>query len=354
MSYDLYVNYPCNHKDDVYKIVNNPDLVIPIRIALLAGALGKYSRVKEHARTGTHKQGGYKSLIFATNPVKSPYTREVIVKEKQRMERLGLWKPAVPDFAALPSYSAFFHFQFTLATPYISRDDEIFHICDNPVRKDKVFKVPSVAGGSWKGNLGWTAKRLLVLRWEEDHDPKELAEGRLRLSLLFGNEKDEQYLDRLEPADKAQEAAHLFRAMLKERFDYYSEEIKSYAGCLYFYPTFFDRIGLELINPHERITRAGKRPIYIECVPPGATGYFSLLYAPHVDISEDTAREDLALIAESLRELMLRYGFAAKKSSGFGEAEDEIKEGKIVTNGGQWQVSRLSSLAGEVCHVRWS
>lgn len=349
MRYDLYANYPCNCKDEVDKIVKNANLAIPTRIALLAGALSKNGQVKEHARRC------YKRLIFAPDPAKNRYNQEVIDEEKQRMERLGIWKPAVPDFAPLPPYSAFFQFQFTLATPYISRDDDVFHICDNPVRKDKVFKVPAVAGSSWKGNLSWTATRLYLLCWEEEHDPQKLAEGRLRLSLLFGNEKDEHYLENLEPKDKAEQVTCLFREKLKEQFNYHSEEIlTSYAGCLYFYPTFFDRIGLELINPHDRTTRAGKKPIYFESVPPGTTGYFSLLYAPRVGISECVARKDLALIAESLREMMVCYGFSAKKSSGFGEAEDELKDGKIATNKGQWEISKLSSLIDEVNHVRWN
>lgn len=104
----------------------------------------------------------------------------------------------------LPAHSAFLQFQFSLASPYISRDDEIFHINDNPVRKDKVFKVPMVAGTSWKGNLRWIATHLLVLRWHETQDTEQLAEGRFRLTLLFGDEVGEgenrgltKYLDEL-------------------------------------------------------------------------------------------------------------------------------------------------------------
>lgn len=40
-------------------------------------------------------------------------------------------------------------------------------------------------------------------------------------------------------------------------------------GALVFYPTWFDKIGFEVINPHNRARRAGTQPIYYEVVTPG-------------------------------------------------------------------------------------
>src|SRR6266487_487681 len=57
------------------------------------------------------------------------------------------------DLTLLPSYSFVFQFAFTLAQPYISRDEQDFYIIDNPVRKDKILKLPYVASTSWKGSL---------------------------------------------------------------------------------------------------------------------------------------------------------------------------------------------------------
>lgn len=99
----------------------------------------------------------------------------------------------------------------------------------------------------------------------------------------------------------------------------------------------------EVINPHDRATRAGKLPIYFESVPAGAEGVFSLLYVPFDDVEQETAQAELTLIAVAIKEMMLTYGFSAKKSSGFGEAEDEI-EGQIVTTAGANDLRRLTTL----------
>lgn len=357
MSYDLYVNYPCDDEDKIKDIVKNAGLDIPTRIALLAGALPK--NTKEKARMGGRQHGGYKSLIFEIDSAQTPYTRETITNEKQRLERLEIWRPALPDFTVLPLYSTFLQFQFTLASPYMSRDDEIFHICDNPVRKEKVFKVPLMAGSAWKGNLRWTATRLMVFQWEKEHDVAKLAESRFRLALLFGDEKGEgenqglaHYLDNLEPEEEAKEAVRLYREKLCQYFSISDGIVPNYAGCLYCYPTFFDRISLEVINPHNRMTRAGKQPIYFESVPVGATGIFSLLYIPWNGVTEAEAQMDLTLVLEAVCEMMLIYGFSAKKSSGFGEAEDEVK-GQITTIADQKLIMRLSTLKEVAKHVQW-
>ncbi|MCQ3972423.1 MAG: CRISPR-associated protein [Anaerolineae bacterium] len=354
MSYDLYVTYPCASQDDVNRLVGNTNLDIPTRIALLVVALT--TSAKDYARIGDRRQGGgYKSLVFATDPAQTPYTQQIIVAEKRRLEQLELWQPVVPDFTALPAYSAFLQFQFTLASPYISRDDEIFHINDNPVRKDKVFKVPLVAGTAWKGNLRWTAIHLLVLRWHKTQAAEQLAEERFRLTLLFGDEVGEgenrglaKYLDEL-----SAEAATLYRQKVRDHFSLAERPpLPNHAGRLRFYPTFFDRVSLEVINPHDRTTRAGKQPIYFESVPAGANGVFSLLYVPFNGIAEVEAQADLTLIASAIREMMLTYGFSAKKSGGFGEAQDEIN-GQIATAPGPRPITKLSTLKDEVNHVQW-
>jgi CRISPR-associated protein Cmr2 len=355
LSYDLYATIRCQSQNDVDGLVNGrvdqqEISNIYARIELLAPALLREERWNGiKGKDYAHEK--YRNLVFRLpDHTNTKYATEVIAVEKQRLEQLGLWKPNPPDFAALPAHSAFLQFQFTLASPYISRDDEIFHINDNPVRKDKVFKAPMVAGSAWKGNLRWTAIHLLTLRWHETQDAGQLAAGRFRLTLLFGDEVGEgenrglaPYLDKL-----SGEAADLYRQQIRAHFpppD--SPSVPNHAGRVRFYPTFFDRISLEVINPHDRATRAGKQPIYFESVPVGAGGVFSLLYVPFETVTEADAREDLALVAEAIREMMLTYGFSAKKSSGFGEAADEI-EGQMVTTNGSQPVSKLSTLANAV------
>ena len=108
------------------------------------------------------------------------------------------------------------------------------------------------------------------------------------------------------------------------------------AGRLVFFPTFFRRTGLEIINPHDRATKTGRNPILIECVPPGAQGSFSLLYVPLDRIGDEPTRvveealADLRRIAGALPAMMLTYGFSAKRSSGYGTAKDDVQNGQIL------------------------
>lgn len=85
-------------------------------------------------------------------------------------------------------------------------------------------------------------------------------------------------------------------------------------------------------EPIDRKTKTGKNPIYIECVPKGATGTFSLLYVPFdlighpVKEQKREIKKDILLIYCALKEMMLTYGFSAKKTSGFGIIEPEFPE----------------------------
>ncbi len=194
------------------------------------------------------------------------------------------------DLAILPPYSFFIQFTFTLAQPYISRDEQDFYIIDNPVRKDKIFGLPYVASTSWKGSLRaafWHSRDK-----EEDHPS---------IRHLFGNEKGNE-----DPKD--------FQA-----------------GCLYFYPTFFTSKSLEIINPQNRKLRVGEKPIPFESVPAGTTGVFTLLYIPFDLIGKDEQKtreqvaQELQLVCEGLQAMFRTYGFGAKTNSGFGLAKETIQ-----------------------------
>ncbi|MCL6430800.1 MAG: hypothetical protein K6V36_08060, partial [Anaerolineae bacterium] len=245
----------------------------------------------------------------------------MIAEQSRRMDALGIRVPEPPPPGLLPGVYAFLQFQFTLATPYLSKDDELFHVCDNPLRKDRVFKVPIVSAAAWKGLLRWAATKALVdSRAECDDD--EFSQRRLQLTRLFGNENDldprdgdrlSAYLDDVRPG-----AASLYRRGLarlaKDGF---------LAGRLFFYPTFFDRMDVLVMNPHDRKTKAGTKPIFFECAPAEAAGTFSVLYASFEDAerAEEEGLEccsDLHLLAQAMILLFLQYGFSAKRTSGFG------------------------------------
>lgn len=203
----------------------------------------------------------------------------------------------------LPPRSASFRFSLALDKPYLSRDENLFYIIDNPVHREKVFGQPYVAASSWKGSL---RSALRCLDDEKYSDDKDI------MRRLFGNERDTE-----EP-----------------------ERIRS--GRLIFYPTFWDRVGLEVINPHDRATRAGRQPIYLECAPAGAQGLFTLLYVPFDRAGlrgEEEERktveqvgQDLQAVALGLQAMLTICGFGAKTSSGYGLIRDGGLAGSLKVN----------------------
>lgn len=262
------------------------EVVDPLaRMQLLAQAL--LTLYKEYARSGSRRAGGglpelYRSQMF----------QEGLDDRYKQMEALGL-VPTFSELNALPDGSFLLHFTFTLRTPYISKDDVGLHILDNPARKDHIFGLPMVVSTTWKGVL--RAAIRASKNWNDDHP---------ELLRLFGSARENE---------------------------------AGRAGYLSFYPTFFTRLDLEVVNPHDRQSNAGKQPIYFESVPTGAQGAFTLLYVPFDLIGEDKTKiyeqalADLQLVAEGLSDMFLTYGFSAKRTSGYGVAEDKIVEGEVKT-----------------------
>ncbi|NPV30270.1 MAG: hypothetical protein HPY58_11615 [Firmicutes bacterium] len=211
-----------------------------------------------------------------------PYTTNVIPDTFR-------FVPDVEDeekFIYLPLYSFALRIPFQLEKPYISRDDVDFYLLDSPLRKEKIFKVPMVASTSWKGAL---RAALWQLGYEEDNEI---------IIRLLGNPRE---------SDEGQ------------------------AGRLHFYPTFFDKISLEVINPHSRETGVGERgPILMECVPRETTGILQILYVPfgRPDQNERERRAevagDLEILAEGVHAMLTTYGLGAKTSSGFGTVGDQL------------------------------
>jgi CRISPR-associated protein Cmr2 len=363
MSFDLYVALGGKGQSAVdalvsgrYRGISIPD--VAARIHLLAGIAAYKSRIKTYAVAGERGKGGYKSLVYPLSGKESEYVTNTIKPGSKLMDRLGLKKPIAPDMSRLPARSWFLQFSFTLAKPWISRDDDLFYVADsvNPVRKDKVFKVPFMSAVAWKGLLRWTAMRVDLV---EEQDPGQFALKRFYHALLFGNEKGEDFRRASGTADYLNEilpeARDLYTCL--QRYYYHLDEtdpIPHHSGRLMFYPTFFNLIDLEVINPHDRKTKAGTHPIYLECVPAGAKGTFSLLYVPFDCSSqgeEKTLRQAaiaLPLVAKAIITMMLVYGFSAKRSSGYGLAEEKVNRGilQVHLGGSQRFECRISSFDG--------
>ncbi|ACX52049.1 protein of unknown function DUF324 [Ammonifex degensii KC4] len=224
------------------------------------------------------------------------------------------------DFQNLPLRNWLaFQVDFELLTPWYSKDDRVFHILDNPLRKDRVFGVPFMAASSWKGMLRWVfllVNKLIGPEQEKDEAKREKAKA-MELH-LFGNEKD--------------------------------EEKNFHQGALVFYPTWFNKIGFEVINPHSRERRAGTKPIYYEVVPPGAKGTLSLLYAPWPGMKPSAnPRDVLPGLLEAIETLLTTYGISAKRTVGWGTAK--ILEWRVYRKGkesqgatrGEWEKEKAES-----------
>ena len=208
------------------------------------------------------------------------------------LETFGITKDFV-NIINLPKYAIYLQIKFELKKPYLSKDDDNFYIIDNPIVKDKVFKLPMVRSTTWKGALRF-ATRLVCEK--EKYDESIIIR-------LFGNEKGE---------------TKNFRQ-----------------GRLFFYPTFFDRVSLDVITPLRRDTKTPARgPIYFEFVPENTTGIFRLLYYPfdlvakgEFDKIEEEVKEDLKIVSKAIHKMFYEIGFSAKKTSVFGTAK--VEETKI-------------------------
>jgi len=233
----------------------------------------KFAREKENARTCYRKTAASLSLEPAINR----YVDQCFGSDPE---------PLLPGWLAIK-------ITFRLTGPWYSKDDRPFHVFDNPLRKDRVFGVPFMAAASWKGLLRWAmGMKTGLIGPEPVKDERKRREAELTVLHLFGNEKGE-----------------------RDRFQ---------RGALAFYPTWFSKIGFEVINPHSRKTRAGTQPILYEVVPAGTEGTLKLLYAPLPDAERPAQLDRPAAICKLLdaaRDLLTVYGFSAKRTAGWGAAE---------------------------------
>jgi len=194
---------------------------------------------------------------------------------------------------------------FTLQSPWYSKDDRPFHVLDNPVRKDRVFGVPFMAAASWKGLLRWACR---------------MREGLLDHLARHKN----QLKDWKEPAW----IVHLF-GNTKEADEEFSR------GALQFFPTWFDQVNFEVINPHSREKRAGTLPIVYEVVPAKTQGSLQLLYAPVPGQAKRdgvNAVDVLTNLCAAMQLLLQSYGFSAKRTAGWGLAKIDCCKVSFVNN----------------------
>ncbi len=206
--------------------------------------------------------------------IKKDYISKQIKPNWEILDRLNVFDSS----NNIPKYTFLLTIDFKLKKPYISSDDEVFYPKDNPISKEKVFKIPYIRASSWKGNLRWMATKLLVdeISNGEYKDERKAFKERAKIVRIFGTEKENvsRYLNRITAekfGKKPVEIQESFIKYLKEK-KYIGKKVESRRGRIQTYPTYFNRIDLEIINPHDRKTKAGKLPIQIESVPEDTYG----------------------------------------------------------------------------------
>ncbi len=282
---DFFVRHPASSLQEV-DALSRCALPASAKIAVLAQSLGEDKPVKLQGR------------VVYEYVLREEYAKEL--EQGLRLVReLGMEAPVTFDLAPFGPGAFYIGFTFTLEKPYLSKDDTFFYPNENPLKKDRVLRVPMVSAATWKGNMRAAARLLL---------PNEGQQG---LERLFGDSKE--------------------------------QEDKHRQGRLHFYPTFFDGIGFEIINPHDREKRIGKNPIFMECAPRGAKGRFGLLYVPFppcrmpeeaTEAQGEAAERDAAAVDRRRVPVLVEwtlswFGFGAKKTSGYGVVAGHFENGSI-------------------------
>jgi|GEM_PF-3324231 len=236
-------------------------------------------------------------------------------------------------------------FYFQLKSSLITRDEPAHYPIENPLRKDYALKLPVLNSTSWKGLLrhaflfqhvfpAWN----VYAKNKSDEAKIQYLEKRFQMLRLFGTEKETKHPALKEnAADFKKEVIERIYPELNEE-DKEEKELPGLTGCLFTYPTFFDQIEIELINPHDSVRRVGTQPIHLEMVPAGSQGLFRLFYLQHVPLMlqnatpDEIARADLKALTEAIKVLFLELGISAKRTSGHGQVQTEFpsKKGRIV------------------------
>ena len=263
----------------------------------------------------------------------------------------------------LPNYSFILHYKIKLTAPYFSRDEEEFSIIPNPILKDTAFKVPMVRGSSWKGALRHRGLEII-----KESDPADIVKKIKSLLRIFGSGNDTfRAIFKERREEEIRKKIKLFLAFeiginptqeVEEGFKNYLENEwrrvnphlslagkNAQKGRAIFYPTFFDKLSFEILNPHDRRTRAGTIPINYEVVPEGTEGVLQIVYIPFDGILKPTeelekeVRQDLEFLQMCV-EKTAQTGIGAK-SKMWGRFEivgkiERVKKSNEILNSDQF------------------
>lgn len=211
-------------------------------------------------------------------------------------------RPAEAVLPCLPRYSARLLLKFKLRTPLLTRDDDPFHLFDNPVRTDHLLGAPYLAAASVKGLAADAYQRAFpsMQPWQS----------------LGADNHERAHAFRL--ADPA--ALRLF-GLADDGADT-GKNNKSRIGRLHCSPVWFERIEYLVMNPGNPEKAIGTLPIQFEAIARGQTATLELVYVnPYGtgrDDDERSVRTDLARLLAALGHWWPALGIGAKRLAGYG------------------------------------
>lgn len=271
-------------------------------------------------------------------------------------------------------YSFILQARIKLKSSYFSRDDDEFYLIQNPCLKEKVFKVPMIRGSGWKGAIAKAGKDLL------NEDLKNF-ESFVRIfgtgsqeyrEMIESIEKDKNIIEKLVKyalfelglkltKDDIQKIDSNPKDYLKNLSSKLQKEeitntpfLQVHKGRAVFYPTYFNKLSLEIINPHSRKTRAGTNPIHYEVVPEDTEGTLQIVYIPYdavlreKDEIENEVKADIEFLTKCI-EKVSENGIGAKAKLGWGGFG--IENGKKIYCLNQ-EIDHLSLNGWKICEVK--
>lgn len=250
-------------------------------------------------------------------------------------------------------YSFGMHVNFNLKSPYYSADDEEFYLTDNPIVKEKVYKYPMIRPSTWKGNFVHTAYKIIKNNYENNEDIEDFVYYFISFIRLFGSGSDEfRKLEGIieDNKDKTKDKNNkiidylikyaLFEMSIKLSLSNNEkksltdkilmkicENINTQKGRLIIYPTYFNKLSLEVINKHNRQTKSGTNPVFYEVVPEKTEGLLQLVYIPFDSVikSEKQLKKeikfDLGFLQNIVSKTIEENGIGAKQKLGWGRGK---------------------------------
>ena len=262
-------------------------------------------------------------------------------------------------------YSFILHAKFKLKSPYFSSGDDNFYLIQNPCLKEKVFKVPMVRGSGWKGVIAKEGKELVNedLNWFDSYVRIFGTGSDEYRKLLDALKKDRDISEKIinyllfelglklkrEDINEIKANPENYLKKLNENFT--KEKFKTipylqpHKGRAIFYPTYFDKLSLEIINPHSRKTRAGTNPIHYGVVPKGTEGTLQIIYIPFDSVLREDdelkkeVEKDIKFLADAI-EKSADIGIGAKEKLGWGRFEF-VEDEKTFCSGKELNVLEI-------------